>query len=87
MEKKPASKRTLDEVRPQIEDQLKTQRAQEEAQRTINDLAGKVQKPADLDTVVKPRGFMVGDTDFFGRNEPVVGPRDGAGGRGPRPSS
>ena len=73
MEKKPASKRTLDEVRPQIEDQLKTQRAQEEAQRTINDLAGKVQKPADLDTVVKPRGFVIGDTDFFGRNEPVVG--------------
>ena len=34
MEKKPATKRTLDEVRAQIEDQLKTQRAQDEAQRT-----------------------------------------------------
>jgi peptidyl-prolyl cis-trans isomerase D len=73
MEKKPASKRTLDEVRVQIEDQLKSQRAQDEAQRTINDLTGKVQKPADLDAVVKPRGFTVAETDFFARNEPVAG--------------
>jgi peptidyl-prolyl cis-trans isomerase D len=73
IEKKPATKRTLDEVRPQIEDQLKSQRAQEEAQRTVNDLNGKVQKPADLDTVAKPRGFVIGETDFFARNEPVAG--------------
>jgi peptidyl-prolyl cis-trans isomerase D len=73
IDKKPAAKRTLDEVRAQIEDQLKTQRAQEEAQRTVKDLTGKVQKPADLDTVAKPRGFTVGETPFFARNEPVPG--------------
>jgi parvulin-like peptidyl-prolyl isomerase len=39
----------------------------------VNDLAGKVKKPEDLDTVVKARGFTVGETDFFARNEPVVG--------------
>jgi peptidyl-prolyl cis-trans isomerase D len=73
IEKKPAGKRTLDEVRAQIEDQLKTQRAQEEAQRVVKDLAGKVQKPEDLDTVAKPRGFTVGETPLFARNEPVTG--------------
>jgi peptidyl-prolyl cis-trans isomerase D len=73
MEKKAPTKRTLDEVRAQIEDQLKSQRAQEEAQRTVKDLTGKVQKPADLDTVLKPRGFVAGETDFFARNEPVAG--------------
>jgi peptidyl-prolyl cis-trans isomerase D len=73
IEKKPATKRTLDEVRAQIEDQLKSQRAQEEAQRIVKDLTGKVQKPADLDTAAKPRGFNVGETPFFGRNEPVPG--------------
>ena len=39
----------------------------------MKDLAGKVQKPADLDNVAKPRGFTVGETPFFARNEPVAG--------------
>src|SRR3954453_15835359 len=73
VERKPATKRTLEEVRPQIEDQLKTQRAQEEAQRTVNELAGKVTKPGDLEARAKPRGFTIGDTDFFSRTDPVVG--------------
>ena len=72
-DRKPASKRTLDEVRAQIEDQLKSQRAQAEAQRTVQDLTGKVKTPADLDTVAKPRGFTVGESEFFARNEPVAG--------------
>ena len=72
IERKPATKRTLDEVRAQIEDQIKSQRAQDEAQRTIADLAGKITKPADLDTVAKPRGLTVGETDFFARDEPVA---------------
>jgi peptidyl-prolyl cis-trans isomerase D len=73
VERKPATKRSLDQVRAQIEDQLKTQRAQDEAQRTVTELAGKVAKPADLDGVAKPRGFTVAETDFFSRTDPVVG--------------
>ncbi len=73
VDKKPATTRPLEEVRAQIEDQLKTQRAQEEAQRTIQDLAGKLQKPADLDTLAKERGLQVGQSDFFARNEPITG--------------
>jgi peptidyl-prolyl cis-trans isomerase D len=73
IDKKPAATRPLDEVRAQIEDQLKTERAQEEAQRTIQDLAGKLQKPADLDTLAKERGLQVGESDFFARGEPITG--------------
>jgi peptidyl-prolyl cis-trans isomerase D len=73
LEKQPASKRTLDEVRVQIEDQVKTQRAQDEAQRIVTDLNATVKTPADLDTVAKPRGFTVGESEFFARNEPVSG--------------
>ncbi|MEO7270986.1 MAG: peptidyl-prolyl cis-trans isomerase [Vicinamibacterales bacterium] len=73
VERKPATKRTLDEVRAQIEDQLKSQRAQDEAQRTVTELAPKITKPADLDAVAKPRGFTVAETDFFSRTDPVMG--------------
>ena len=73
IEKKPAAKRPLEEVRAQIEDQIKSQRAQDEAQRIVADLTATVKKPADLDTVAKPRGFTVAETEFFARNEPVAG--------------
>jgi peptidyl-prolyl cis-trans isomerase D len=72
-DKKPANKKTLDEVKPQIEDQLKSQRAQEEAQRTVNDISARMKTPADIDSVAKARGFTVGETTFFARNEPVAG--------------
>ncbi len=43
--------------RAQIEDQIKWQRAQEEAQRTADDIAAQFKKPGDLDTVARPRGL------------------------------
>ena len=73
VEKKPASKRSLDEVKAQIEDQLKQDRAQNEAQRTADSLAGLLKKPADLDTVAKPRGLVVSESGFFAREEPIAG--------------
>lgn len=72
-DRKPATKRTVDEVRAQIEDQIKSERAQAEAQRTVQDVAATIKTAADFDTVAKPRGFTVGETDFFARNEPVAG--------------
>jgi peptidyl-prolyl cis-trans isomerase D len=73
VDKKPATKRTLEEVRGQIEDQLKWDRAQSEAQRTADDLAGKLKTPSDLDTVAKARGLAVNDSGFFAREEPIAG--------------
>ena len=63
-DKKAASKRPLDEVRAQIEDQIKWERAQAEAQRIVDDVAATLKKPADLDTVAKPRGFTVASRGF-----------------------
>lgn len=71
-EKIPASTRTLDEARPQIEDTLKFERAQKEAERIANELAGKLPKPEDLDTVAKPRGLIVSESAFFSRDEPLI---------------
>ena len=72
-ERREATTRTFEEVRPQIEDQLKWERAQAEAQRVADDAATQVQKPADLETVAKPRGFAVGESGFFAKTEPITG--------------
>jgi peptidyl-prolyl cis-trans isomerase D len=73
IDKKAATTKPLAEVRTQIEDQLKWDRAQTEAQRTADDIATKLKKPADFDTVAKPRGLTVGESAFFSREEPIAG--------------
>ena len=72
-EKRPATKRSLEEVRTQIEDQIKWQRAQDEAQRIADDIASKLKTPNDFDTVARPRGLTVAESGFFGREEPIAG--------------
>jgi peptidyl-prolyl cis-trans isomerase D len=72
-EKRAASTKSLDEVRAQIEDQLKWERAQAEAQRIADDVAGKLKTPADFDTVAKGRGLTVGESGLFTREEPIGG--------------
>jgi peptidyl-prolyl cis-trans isomerase D len=72
-EKRAASSRPLAEVQAQIEDQLKWQRAQDEAQRTADDIAPQMKSPGDLDTIAKPRGFTVAESGFFARDEPIAG--------------
>ena len=72
-EKRAASQRRLAEVQPQIEDQIKWQRAQDQAQRIADDVAGLLKKPADFDTVAKPRGLIVGESPLFSKDEPIAG--------------
>jgi peptidyl-prolyl cis-trans isomerase D len=72
-EKQPAKTQTLDEVRPLIEQMLKSQRAQQEAERVSTELAGKITKPADFDTIAKQRGLVVNESGFFGRQEMIGG--------------
>ncbi len=52
---------------------IKSERAQKEADRISSELAGKLTKPEDLDTVAKGRGLTVGETGFFARDEPIAG--------------
>ena len=72
-EKRAASQRALADVQAQIVDQIKWQRAQDQAQRTADDLAAKMKKPGDLDTVAKPRGLTVAESGLFSRDEPIAG--------------
>ncbi len=73
IEKKPATTKSLEEVKPQIEDQLKWDRAQTEAQRVSDDVAGKLKTASDFDTVAKPRGLTVAESGMFSREEPITG--------------
>lgn len=72
-EKRPASSRPLAEVQAQIEDQIKWQRAQDEAQRTADDLASQLKTPADLESIARARGLVVSESGFFTRDEPIAG--------------
>ena len=72
-EKRAASQRPLAEVRGQIEDQIRWQRAQDEAQRTATDIAAQMKKPGDFDAVAKPRGLAVAESGMFAREEPIAG--------------
>ena len=72
-DKKPAVTRSLDEVRPQIEEQLKRQRADQQIATRATELAAGISNTADLDRVARENGFMVTESEFFGRDDPVPG--------------
>jgi peptidyl-prolyl cis-trans isomerase D len=73
VDKKAAVTRTFDEVRPQIEEQLKTQRTDQQLSTRANELASRIDDPSDLDTVAREQGLMVTESEFFGREDPVPG--------------
>jgi peptidyl-prolyl cis-trans isomerase D len=72
-DKKAASTRTLDEVRPQIEDQLSYEKAGGKAADLAATLEKEISKPADLDKVAKANGLQVQESGFFTREEPILG--------------
>jgi peptidyl-prolyl cis-trans isomerase D len=73
VDKKPAVTRSLDEVRPQIEEQLKRQRADQQIATRASELATGITNAADLDRVARENGLMVTESEFFGRDDPVPG--------------
>ena len=73
VDKKPAVTRSLDEVRPQIEEQLKRQRADQQIATRATELAAGIDDASDLDRVAKENGVMVTESEFFGRDDPVPG--------------
>lgn len=72
-DKRPPSTRSLAEVRPQLEDQVKFEKAQVEAQRIADEAARQIDDPADLDRVAQANGLTVGDSGLFSRDEPLAG--------------
>src|SRR5688572_3632875 len=73
VDKKPAVTRPFDEVRPQIEEQLKAQRTDQQLTARATELAGRIDDPSDLDTVAREQGLMVTESEFFGREDPIPG--------------
>lgn len=72
-EKKPASTRSFEEVSAQIEDQLKFERAQKEAERRATELSSKLKSPSDFDSLPKQPPLVVSESGFFARDEPIAG--------------
>jgi peptidyl-prolyl cis-trans isomerase D len=72
-EKKSGVTRTLDEVRPQLLQQLAMERAQSEAADLAEKLDTELNTPADLETIGKANGLEVQETGFFAREEPIMG--------------
>jgi peptidyl-prolyl cis-trans isomerase D len=72
-DKKPATTRSLAEVRQQLQDQLAYQRAQAQASDLGQSLEKQIKSPGDLDKVGKAQGLTVQESGFFARDEPILG--------------
>jgi peptidyl-prolyl cis-trans isomerase D len=71
-DKKPATTRTLDQVRAQITEQLAMEKAQKAADTLADQVAKELKTPADLDKVAASRGWKLEATGFFTREEPLL---------------
>jgi peptidyl-prolyl cis-trans isomerase D len=72
-EKRPATTRSIDEVRPQLEMQIKSEKARAEAARLATEIDQQIDSPDDFDRVAKERSLTVGDSGLFSRDEPLAG--------------
>jgi peptidyl-prolyl cis-trans isomerase D len=73
VDKRPAVTRAFEEVRPQIEEQLRAQRAGEQLSARAAELANRIDDPGDLDTVARESGFTVTESEFFSREDAIPG--------------
>jgi len=73
VDNKPETTRPLAEVRTEIEDQLKWQKAQAEAEKIAKSLEGTMKTPADLDRVAAERKMQVTETGLILLAEPIQG--------------
>ncbi len=73
LEKREASTRSIDEVRPQLEEQIKQEKAQTEAARIAQAMEADIDSPDDLSTAATRQGLTVGDSGLFARDEPLAG--------------
>jgi peptidyl-prolyl cis-trans isomerase D len=73
VDNKPDSTRPVAEVRPEIEEQLKWQKAQAEAEKIAKSLEGTMKSAADLDRVAKERSLQVTETGLVLQSEPIQG--------------
>jgi peptidyl-prolyl cis-trans isomerase D len=70
---KQATTRPLSDVRPEIEDQVRWQLAQTQAEQQAKGLESQMKTPADLDRIVGERGLHLQETGLFLRDDPIEG--------------
>ena len=73
VDSKPESTRPLAEVKGEIEEQLKWQKAQAEAEKIAKSLEGQLKSAADLDRIARDRGMQVTETPLILMSDPIVG--------------
>jgi peptidyl-prolyl cis-trans isomerase D len=71
-DKKPESRKSLDEVRQQITDQLAYERAQTQAAALADQVAQQAKTASDLQQAAASRGLTVAESGFFTRDEPIA---------------
>jgi peptidyl-prolyl cis-trans isomerase D len=72
-DRKAASTRSLDDVRALLTEQIKDEKAQQQAVTMGDEVAKEIKQPEDLDKVARTRGLTVGDSGLFARDEPLAG--------------
>ncbi len=72
-DKKAASTRSLDEVRPMLAEQIKQEKAEQQATSMADQIAKEIKQPSDLDKIARTRNLTVGDSGLFARDEPLAG--------------
>lgn len=73
VDNQPEQTRALADVRAELEDQLKWQKAQAEAERIAKSLEATTKTPADLDKVATERNLTVVEGGLVGSDEPIQG--------------
>jgi len=73
VDNQPEATRPLAEVHAELEDQLKWQKAQAEAERIAKSIEAATKTPADLDKVAKERNLAVVETGLVASDEPIQG--------------
>lgn len=72
-EKQGGVTKTLEEVKPQLTEQVTQQKAQQQVESLADRLEPLITKPADLDGVAKTNGLTAQETALFARDEPLMG--------------
>ena len=73
VDNKPDTTRPVAEVRSEIEEQLKWQKAQAEAEKIAKSLEATMKTAADLDRIAKERGLTTVETGLIQQTEPIQG--------------
>lgn len=71
IDSQPETSRPVAEVKPEIVDQLKWQKAQQEAEQVAKAMEAAIKSPADMEKVARERGVTVVESPLFLRDEPI----------------